>query len=105
MKVWVWISGGICQLLPNGWQGWTKKSKPVCRLKLCTQRSTVMTENLSIVKAANICCVLIATPKKTPKGLLITFMMLAFNSASTISHTYPFLYTKSTIGGICRGLR
>lgn len=53
----VWISGGICQLLSNGWQGGTKKGKPACRLKLCTQWSTAMTENLSLLKAANICCI------------------------------------------------
>lgn len=57
LKVWVWISGGICQLLANVWQRETKKSTPVCRLKLCTQRSAAMTENLSLLKAANICCI------------------------------------------------
>lgn len=58
--------------IPSKWLAKGDKSKPVCRLKLCTWWSTGTTRNLSLLKAANICL----TYCNSPKDLKGTFYLI-----------------------------
>lgn len=100
----MWVSGGSSRLLPNVWQSGTRKSIPVCRLKLCTWWSIVMAANLSLGKAAKICCIY-CYPKKDPKWTFYYIYDCLHLAVLPLLVTLTTSYTPSSIWGIYKGLR